>query len=166
MQQWEAMPPSGCWDAISSRLAAPAVERLYALEVPPPAASWDAIAAALHATISAETSRTEETPVRKAPVRPLYRAMAAAAVLIIAAGVWWMAGNRSNNTSLPPAPAGIAATPSGTHPGAPVVAGTASAVDESNNAGSSEGLNGYRNPSRRTLAMNARTLKYTSVNIQ
>lgn len=161
MQQYEATPPPGCWDAIASRLhdasghASAAV--LYNMEIPPPPAAWNNIAAALDGA----------TALPKAPAgsayRYLYRAAAVAALLIIGIGSWWLTSRPSAPVqAVKPAPA---AGPARQAASVAIQSNTPANADDNDTEDASGSLNGYRTPTRRPLPVNARTLKYTSVNI-
>jgi len=159
MQQCEATPPPGCWEAIASRLSDTSgyasAARLYDIEIQPPV-SWNTIAAALDGT-------TQQNAPVKNIYRNLYRATAVAAIVIILAGGWWLT-NRSR-TPVQAIKSAPAAAPAQQAISAVTQNNTPANGDDDDTEDAAGSLNGYRNPARRPIATNARTLKYTSVNI-
>ena len=167
MQQWEATPPTGCWHAIAARISdghASATARLYDIEIPPPAHSWHTITSALN-----KTARPA------APVKTIYRklyrtaAIAALLIIIIGGGRWsvrWFgsrfATREQAGISSPAVP--VSTGGFGNRPAASAAVPNTRPGNDANDTG--DNFNGYRNPVRRPVAVNTRSLKYTSVNIQ
>jgi hypothetical protein len=161
MQQWEATPPAGCWQAIAVGIAdghTPATARLFDAEIPPPPHSWTNITAVL-----------DETARPKAPIktihRNLYRTAAVAALLIIMLGGsrwlshrWSVSRFTSREQAATPGPAGAGSRPA--------VASAAQSNPGNDDNDTGDNFAGYRNPVRRPVTATTRLLKYTAVNIQ
>jgi hypothetical protein len=156
MQQWEATPPPGSWDAIASRLSdmpayAALSAKLYDAAIAPPPGSWPAIAAAL------------EEPARPAaPVKPLYKRpyfqIAAAAILLFAIGGFaWYAQNQEWKRQL-------ANIPVATTPQSPRAAATAASPKPiGDNPAKDDNYLGYSKPVPPPAVAYTRTLKAASV---
>jgi hypothetical protein len=93
----EVTPPGHCWEKIAAKLDEPVLasgiaEKLLAAEIVPPASVWEKI----------EGSLDENKAIRKRPgLVPILRYAAAAVVIgLIAFGIFYIQGNKTNSGSL------------------------------------------------------------------
>lgn len=155
MQQWEAAPPPGCWDAIAFRLGdttAYAAARLYHKEIPPPVAAWPAIASGLQ-----QEAARPQAPVRPLHKRALVRTAVAAALLVIAGGLWYRQHRRND------AEAALSTASAADHQPPRAAAKTIVQADEEDNT-SDDNHTGYSKPAPNPAY--AHTLKYAAVSAQ
>lgn len=162
MQQWEAPPPPGCWEAIASRLddagtSLPA--RLYNLELAPPPASWNNIIVALK-----QTGRSK-TPVRSFS-RNLNRLAAAAIIIVLITGGWILLTQFvfQGDKRMPPT---TATTRASSHLPIPPNAVAVNSTQDSkeDDPGTPGSYTGYSNAAHKPAA-DARPLRSASVSIQ
>jgi len=163
MQQWEAPPPPGCWEAIASRLdgaITPSPARLYDMEVAPPGALWNTIATALNKRIPTTA------PVKRFYRNPYRLAAAASIVLLLGAGISWLAQNRTGTpiATLPVRPASSPAPPAANTVIKNNLQNNSNEEDNATTPGNN--YTGYSSAAHKSALADARPMRSAAVSIQ